>query len=262
MLHRHRPPSFPPNGTPRPPPERCWHHAAKGCTIPPNSRTRREKGRGNEHLRGTHLHIQGRWPYGWLKNFTEAYPTREKYSKLYGMWHTDIGPLNQVIHIWQYDSLQQRADIRAAAAKDPSGLWPPKGADMIMSQEVDIIDPVKGFELRTGRRSGRIPTWELRVYTYAGGTTGKAAAAFGERQSKARNEIYPRSPWALHQRPGQPQPPLPALPLQELGPPRRGPQGVPREGRLAAARRSEPGIAARAPHGAGGRLAAEVAIRF
>ena len=61
-----------------------------------------------------------------------AYAAREKYSKLYGMWHTDIGPLNQVIHIWQYDSLQQRADIRAAAAKDPSGLWPPKGADLIV----------------------------------------------------------------------------------------------------------------------------------
>ena len=61
----------------------------------------------------------------WEQNFLEAYQgTREKYSKLYGMWHTDFGPLNQAIHIWQYDSLQQRADIRAAAAKDPSGNGP------------------------------------------------------------------------------------------------------------------------------------------
>ena len=124
----------------------------------------------------------------WEKGFATAYAAREKYSKLYGMWHTDIGPLNQVIHIWQYDSLQQRADIRAAAAKDPSGLWPPKGADLIVSQEVDIIDPVKGFEpLQPG--TGH-PAWELRVYTYAGGQTGKAAAAFGESYA-GRNGVYP-----------------------------------------------------------------------
>jgi hypothetical protein len=124
----------------------------------------------------------------WEKGFAEAYVAREKYSKLYGMWHTDIGPLNQVIHIWQYDSLQQRADIRATAAKDPSGLWPPKGGDLIVSQEVDIIDPVKGFEpLQPG--SGH-SAWELRVYTYAGGQTGKAAAAFGESYA-GRNGVYP-----------------------------------------------------------------------
>ena len=124
----------------------------------------------------------------WEKGFATAYAAREKYSKLYGMWHTDIGPLNQVIHIWQYDSLQQRADIRAAAAKDPSGLWPPKGADMILSQEVDIIDPVKGFEpLQPG--TGH-PAWELRVYTYAGGQTGKAAAAFGEADQFLRRAAY------------------------------------------------------------------------
>ena len=125
----------------------------------------------------------------WEKNFAEAYPVREKYSKLYGMWHTDIGPLNQAIHIWQYDSLQQRADVRAAAAKDASGAWPPKGGpDFILSQEVDIIDPVKGFEPLQPQTGN--PAWELRVYTYAGGTTGKAAAAFGE-ALKGRGEIYP-----------------------------------------------------------------------
>ena len=124
----------------------------------------------------------------WEKGFAEAYTAREKYSKLYGMWHTDIGPLNQVIHIWQYESLQHRADTRAAAVKDSSGLWPPKGADLIMSQEVDIIDPVKGFE-PMAPQTGH-PAWELRVYTYAGGTTGKAAAAFGE-AVKGRGEVYP-----------------------------------------------------------------------
>ena len=34
------------------------------------------------------------------ENFGKALPHREKYSKLGGFWHTEIGPLNQVIHIW------------------------------------------------------------------------------------------------------------------------------------------------------------------
>src|SRR5688500_10366 len=44
----------------------------------------------------------------WEGRFAEAYSVREKYSPLGGMWHTDIGPLNQVVHIWQYENLQER----------------------------------------------------------------------------------------------------------------------------------------------------------
>src|SRR5919109_5406218 len=73
--------------------------------------------------------------------FAQSYPVREKYSPLYGFWHTEIGPLNQLVHIWAYDSLQQRDDIRAAAAKDPSGKWPPKGTDLLLTQENDILQP-------------------------------------------------------------------------------------------------------------------------
>ena len=58
------------------------------------------------------------------KNFGEALPHREKYSKLGAFWHTDIGPLNQVIHVWPYENLAERDQIRADAAKDPN--WPPK----------------------------------------------------------------------------------------------------------------------------------------
>ena len=77
--------------------------------------------------------------------FAEAYPTRQKYSPLFGYFHTEIGPLNQLVHIWAYDNLQQRADIRAAATKDPSGKWPPQGTDMLLTQENDILTPIKGM---------------------------------------------------------------------------------------------------------------------
>src|SRR5690554_2768107 len=84
------------------------------------------------------------------KRFAEAYEVRQKYSKLGGMWHTELGPLNQVIHIWPYESLQQRAEIREAAAKDPSGKWPPNTSELLVSQEVDIADPVKNMVDWTG----------------------------------------------------------------------------------------------------------------
>ena len=37
--------------------------------------------------------------------FEKRHPYREKHSKLGAFWHSDIGPLNQVIHVWEYDDL-------------------------------------------------------------------------------------------------------------------------------------------------------------
>ena len=42
--------------------------------------------------------------------FEQRHPHREKYSKLGAFWHTEMGPLNQVIHIWEYDDLQHREE--------------------------------------------------------------------------------------------------------------------------------------------------------
>ena len=47
-------------------------------------------------------------------------------------------------------SLQQRAEIRAGAAKDPSGKWPPHPTDLILTQENDILIPVRTMKDRTG----------------------------------------------------------------------------------------------------------------
>jgi len=126
----------------------------------------------------------------WEKKWVESYPVREPYSKLGGMWHTELGPLNQILHLWPYESLQQRADVRAKAAKDPSGQWPPPGtSDMLVSQETDILDPVANSPVWDGpKKQGEI--YELRMYTYAPGDIGKVAQAFGE-ALQARAEIYP-----------------------------------------------------------------------
>ncbi|MEE9202854.1 MAG: NIPSNAP family protein [Dehalococcoidia bacterium] len=73
------------------------------------------------------------------KRFAEALPHREKYSKLAAFWHTEIGPLNQVIHLWPYEDLNERTRLRAEAAKDPH--WPPKVHDLIETMETKILIP-------------------------------------------------------------------------------------------------------------------------
>ena len=47
------------------------------------------------------------------ERFAKRLPLREKHSKLGAFWHTEFGPLNQVIHVYPYDDLQQRTAVRA-----------------------------------------------------------------------------------------------------------------------------------------------------
>ena len=48
---------------------------------------------------------------------------RQTYSKLAAFWYTEIGPLNQVIHVWPYENALERSKIRAEVVKDK--VWPP-----------------------------------------------------------------------------------------------------------------------------------------
>ena len=51
------------------------------------------------------------------ERFAKRKTLREKHSKLGAFWHTDFGPLNQVIHAWPYENLQHRTTVRDAMAK-------------------------------------------------------------------------------------------------------------------------------------------------
>jgi len=104
------------------------------------------------------------------QNFAEALPHREKYSKLGAFWHTEIGPLNQVIHVWGYENLGERTKIRAEAANDPN--WPPKSDGLILNMESEIFTPAEFMRpLGGGQALGNI--YEMRIYTYQPGTMGE-----------------------------------------------------------------------------------------
>src|SRR2546421_9790880 len=100
------------------------------------------------------------------KRYGEAYEYRKKYSPLTAFLHTEIPPLNEIIHIWSYQDLAERARIRADAAKDPN--WPPKIQEFIRTMSSEIINP---FDFVPTPQPGRMgPILEIRYYTLKGGT--------------------------------------------------------------------------------------------
>ena len=107
--------------------------------------------------------------------FAEKLPGRSSYSKMAGLWHTDIGPLNQVVHIWPFDDLTQRADVRQRAVAD--GAWPPNIGEFIVNMQSDIYLPAP-FMTPTGERSIG-PVYEMRTYTYPPGAIPKVLEAWG-----------------------------------------------------------------------------------
>ncbi|HXH12725.1 MAG TPA: NIPSNAP family protein [Alphaproteobacteria bacterium] len=99
------------------------------------------------------------------KRFGEALAAREKHSKLGAFWHTDVGPLNQIIHVWPYESLQHRTQVREAAAKEVG--WPPKIQEFIETMESEIFIPAPFMRPLGNQTLGNV--YEMRIYTYQPG---------------------------------------------------------------------------------------------
>ncbi len=122
------------------------------------------------------------------KNFGEALPYREKYSKLGAFWHTEVGPLNQVIHIWPYESLADRESVRAEAA-GAAPHWPPRSDGAILNMESEIFIPAP-FMRPMGGDQALGALYEMRTYTYKTGSIGKVVDIWAE-AVPAREEFSP-----------------------------------------------------------------------
>lgn len=120
------------------------------------------------------------------KRFAAALPVREKHSRLAAFWHTEIGPLNQIIHVWTYDSFEERARVRAAAAKEEG--WPPPIREFVVSQQSEVFVPAPFSPLLTPRDVG--PIFEIRQYTMVPG----AIPEMIDRWSKKIDERVKLSP--------------------------------------------------------------------
>jgi hypothetical protein len=102
--------------------------------------------------------------------FAKRHPLREKHSKLGAFWHTEFGPLNQVIHVWPYEDLNQRAAVREATNKDPELQRTPGGRDFIAAQESEIMIPAPFMRPLGSQSYGTGNVYEMRIYTYPPGS--------------------------------------------------------------------------------------------
>src|ERR1044071_5374747 len=121
---------------------------------------------------------------GTVAEFEERYarrlPAREKHSKLGAFWHTEFGPLNQVVHVYPYDDLQHRTRVRAALASDPERNALPGGQDLIVAQEAEIMNPAPFMRPLGSRDFGSGNVYEMRTYTYAAGDIPKVLEAWAK----------------------------------------------------------------------------------
>lgn len=111
-----------------------------------------------------------------LKRFGEALPARVGFSPLGGFFHTDVGVLNRIIHLWPYASLAEREHVRAAAEK--AGGWPPKIGEFIEHMDSKILRPAPFSPALEPRQLGSV--YEFRTYTYKPGSMPQVIARWGE----------------------------------------------------------------------------------
>src|SRR5207248_3128670 len=99
------------------------------------------------------------------KRFAEALPNRTKLSPLAAFWYTEIGPLNQVIHVWPYENALERSKIRAQVVKDK--VWPPPTSEFIAEMKSEIFEPLPYSPPMAPSNDG--PYFEIRSYTLPAG---------------------------------------------------------------------------------------------
>jgi hypothetical protein len=99
------------------------------------------------------------------ERFGEALPNRARLSPLAAFWHTEIGPLNRIIHVWPYESMAERSRIRAEATKLEG--WPPNIREFVVAQQSEIFIPAPFSPKLEPRQLGGI--YEIRTYTLRAG---------------------------------------------------------------------------------------------
>jgi NIPSNAP len=69
---------------------------------------------------------------------------KDDYGKLEGYWVTEIGPLNQVVHLWSYKDLNERARLRAELGKNPrwNSEYVPLIRPNLVRQDIRLLNAV------------------------------------------------------------------------------------------------------------------------
>lgn len=67
-------------------------------------------------------------------------------GRMIGYYSTEIGPLNQIVHMWAYTDLNERTTKRAAMAADPGWQsYVQKLRPLLVAQESKVLTPAPFF---------------------------------------------------------------------------------------------------------------------
>ncbi len=80
----------------------------------------------------------------YLKQVEEEGISLQKHylGELVGYFYSEIGPLNQIVHIWAYTSLDDREERRQKLAKDPAwNAFAPKIQSLLEEMESKVMKP-------------------------------------------------------------------------------------------------------------------------
>jgi len=104
---------------------------------------------------------------------------KDDYGRLEGYWTSDIGPLNQVLHLWSYADLNERQRLRGELAANArwTSEYVPLIRPHLVRQDIRLLNPVRPpeppavpgnvYELRAYRtRPGAVRQW-IDLFTRA-----------------------------------------------------------------------------------------------
>ena len=113
----------------------------------------------------------------------------QNYGINLGYWTSEFGSLNQIWHLWQYESMEERARLRDALGKNER--WTKEYVanirPLIARQDIRFLNLVNG--VNQPEKEGGF--YELRMYRFAPGTAGTFAKNYKDilpvREKYSRN---------------------------------------------------------------------------
>ena len=100
----------------------------------------------------------------------------DDYGKLEGYWITEIGPLNQVMHLWRYEGLDERQRLREALSENEAwtGEYLPLIRPHLVRQDIRLMHAF--LPLKAPETSGNV--YEYRHYRTVPGKAREFAKHF------------------------------------------------------------------------------------